>query len=45
MYVDCAGLMFYCLTGVNVKAPSVTSISDEERAAGGILCVSQKTKD
>lgn len=32
-YVACAGLLFYCLTGVNVKAPSVTSISDEERAA------------
>lgn len=34
----CAGLQFYSLTAVSVKAPSVTSISDEERAAGGILC-------
>lgn len=30
---------------MNVKTPSVTSISDEERADGGILHVSQKTKD
>lgn len=44
-HIDCAGLLFYHLTGVNVKAPSVTSISDEERADGGILHVSQKTKD
>lgn len=37
MYVDGAGLLFLCLTGVSIKAPSATSISDEERAAGGIL--------